>query len=201
MPYIDVKARQNGLIPPLIHRKGMIMKQFVRCAAISILSLAVFLSCSTAIAGEKKISKKEVPAAVLKSFTATYPHAKAHAYAKETEEGETFYELETTEGMVKRDILFKADGTIAEVEEMLTKENIPDAVSKTLAAEFPKGKILGVEKTTKGTDATYEAHLMNGKEKLEVVLSGDGKIQKKEVVKSKKAKGEKDEGNEEEDEK
>ena len=175
------------------------MKDFVRSTAISILSLAFFLSCSTTTAGEKKISKKEVPAAVLKSFTAAYPNAKAHSYAKETEKGETFYELETTDGKVKRDILFKADGAIAEVEEMLTKENIPEAVSKTLAAEFPKGKILGVEKTTKGTDATYEAHLMNGKEKLEVVLSGDGKIQKKEVVKSKKAKGEKEEEDEEEE--
>ena len=175
------------------------MKPFVRCVAISTLSLAILLSCSTAMAGEKKISKKDVPVAVLRAFTAAYPTAKAHSYAKETENGETFYELETTDGKVKRDILFKADGTIAEVEEMLTKENIPEAISKTLAAEFPKGKILGVEKTTKGSDATYEAHIVNGKEKLEVVLSGDGKIQKKEVVSSKKGKGEKVEEDEEEE--
>ena len=174
------------------------MKQFVRCAAISILSFAILCSCSTTVAGEKKISKKDVPAAVLKAFTSAYPNAKAHAYAKETEKGETFYELETTDGTAKRDILFKADGTIAEVEEMLTKESIPDAVSKTLSGEFPKAKIIGVEKTTKGTDVTYEAHIMNGKEKLEVVMNGDGKIQKKEVIKSKKGKAEKEEDEEEE---
>ena len=175
------------------------MKQFVRCAAISIFSLAFFLSCSTAMAGEKKISKKDVPVAVLKAFTSAYPNAKVHSYAKETEKGETFYELETTDSKAKRDLLFKADGTIAEVEEMLTKENIPETVSKTLSAEFPKGKILGVEKTTKGTDVTYEARIMNGKEKLEVVMSGDGKVQKKEVIKSKKEKGEKEEEDEEEE--
>ncbi len=160
--------------------------------------MAVLTVCvaSSSNAQDKKITKKDVPAAVLKAFEGAFPKAKVNNYGTEVEKGVTFYELETVEGKIKRDLLYKADGTLAEMEEILTPEMVPDGIAKAIKSEFPKGKIVSGEKTTQGTTVTFDLVVVNGKEKVSVNLNADGKIQKKTVMKSKKEKGEKNEAEE-----
>lgn len=169
------------------------MKNILVMIAIIILGTIIISAGSHAVAGDKKITKKDIPAAVLKAFTDTYPKAKVNAYAKEVEKGETFYELEMVDGTVKRDLLYKADGTAAEVEEILTAKTVPEFIAKAIMTEIPKGKIISGEKTTRGTDVSFEVIVANGKEKVRVMLNADGKIQKKSVVKAKKEKEEDEE--------
>jgi hypothetical protein len=166
------------------------MKSILGTIAITILVVIIISANLRAIAGDKKITKKDVPAAVLKAFTDTYPKAKVNSYAKEVEKGETFYELETVDGKVKRDLLYKADGTAVEVEEILTTKTVPESIAKAIITEMPKAKIMSGEKTTRGTDVSFEVVVVNGKEKVRVLLNADGKIQKKSVMKAKKEKEE-----------
>ena len=169
------------------------MKTFHRFTTIILVGILVISVASSGSAQDKKITKKDVPAAVLKAFEAAYPKAKVNNYGTEAEKGVTFYELETIEGKIKRDLLYKADGTLAELEEILTPAMVPEAITKTIKAEFPKGKIVSGEKTTQGSAVTFDIVVANGKEKVRVDLNADGKIQKKTVMKSKKEKGEKEE--------
>jgi hypothetical protein len=163
---------------------------FTTIALVVILAICVV---SNVNAQDKKITKKDVPAAVLKAFESAYPKAKVNNYATEVENGVTFYELETSEGKVKRDLLYKADGTLQELEEILTPAMVPDGIAKAVKAEFPKGKIVSGEKTTQGAIVMFDIVVVNGKEKVRVNLNADGKIQKKTIMKSKKEKGEKEE--------
>ncbi len=169
------------------------MKTFLRFTTIILVGILAICIVSSGSAQDKKITKKDVPAAVLKAFEAAYPKAKVNNYGTEVEKGVTFYELETVEGKIKRDLLYKADGTLAELEEILTPSMVPDAIAKSVKAEFPKGKIVSGERTTQGSAVTFAIVVVNGKEKVSVNLSADGKIQKKTVMKSKKDKGEKEE--------
>jgi hypothetical protein len=169
------------------------MKTFLRFTTIILVVILAICVTSNGSAQDKKITKKDVPAAVLKAFEGAYPKAKVNNYGTEVEKGVTFYELETVEGKIKRDLLYNADGTLAELEEILTPAMVPDGIAKAIKAEFPKGKIVSGEKTTQGSVVTFDVVVANGKEKVSVHLNADGKIQKKTVMKSKKEKGEKDE--------
>jgi hypothetical protein len=172
------------------------MKTFLRFTTIVLVGMLAI--CVTTNAQDQKITKKDVPAAVLKAFAAAYPKAKVNNYGTEVEKGVKYYELETVEGKIKRDLLYNADGTLAELEEIMTPAMVPVDIAKSVKADFPKGKIVSGEKTTKDKAVTFDIVVANGKEKVRVNLNADGKIQKKTVMKSKKEKGEKEEREEKE---
>jgi hypothetical protein len=169
------------------------MRQILRSAAVVCTVLLLVGLVSIGRAQDKAITKKDLPASVVKAFESAYPKATVTKCATEVEKGVTFYELETTEGKIKRDLLYKADGTLAEVEEILTADMVPDAIGKAIAAEFPKGKIVSGEKTTRGKDVSFDIVVANGQQKVSVNLTADGKIQKKTVLTPKKTKTEKEE--------
>lgn len=166
------------------------MKNLQRVITYALAVLLIAGITLQAIAGDKKITKKDVPAAALKAFEAAFPKVKVNAYLTEVEDGKTFYEFETVEGTIKRDILYKADGTLVEVEEKLTPATIPTEIAKAVTTDMPKAKIVGGEKTTKGSEVTYEVKIKAGKKTGKVVLSAQGKIIKKELKKVKKEKKE-----------
>jgi hypothetical protein len=169
------------------------MKNLNRAIAYALAVLLIVGITSQAIAGDKKISKKDVPAAALKAFEAAFSKVKVNTYIEETENGSTFFEFETIEGTIQRDILYKADGTLVEVEEILTPATVPAEIAKAVTAAMPKATIVGGEKTTKGNDVTYEIKVTAGKKTGKVILSADGKIIKKELKKVKKETKEEEE--------
>jgi hypothetical protein len=156
--------------------------------------LVAFLFSIPAIAGEKKIGKKDVPTAVQRAFEATYPNATVKAYARETEDEKTFYELEPVDGTTKRDLLYTLEGKAAEIEETVTLKDLPEVVAKAFAMESPKMKPTRIEKVTVGEKVTFEFSM--GKGKTELVMDPTGVVVKH--SKAVKAKGEKED---EEDEK
>jgi hypothetical protein len=158
------------------------MKSLYRAISYALAVLLIAGITSQTIAGDKKISKKDVPAAALKAFEAAFPKVKVNTYIEETENGNTFFEFETVEGTIKRDILYKADGTLVEVEEILTQETVPTEIAKVVTTDMPKAKILGGEKMIKGSEVTYEIKIKAGKRTGKVVLNADGKIIKKTAI-------------------
>jgi uncharacterized membrane protein YkoI len=133
---------------------------------------AVLASASTLMASEKKIQKKDLPAAVQKAMEPEVAGATVKGFAKEVEDGKTFYEVETTKNGHTRDLLFEPSGTLAEVEEEVPLDTLPAAVKTALSAH---GKLLKVESVTKGTTTVYEGHIEKGGKRSEVKVTPEGK--------------------------
>jgi hypothetical protein len=167
------------------------MKCFRHISMAVCICLIVGLSAEVTSAKDKKISKKQLPAAVLTAFQTAYPHATIKGQSVETEKGKKFYEIESVDGKINRDLLYTADGKVSEIEESVAAGTLPEEVKNTLAKEYPKGKIVKAEKVTHDTLSTYEIHLKTGKKTKSVSLDLQGKILKGDS--EDKEKGEKDE--------
>lgn len=104
---------------------------------------------------ERKVPRTEVPAPVLAAFEKAYPAAKATAFAREEKEGKTFYEIESRDGDVSRDLLFAPDGTLAEAEEKIPTGELPQPVRDAIRALGPKVTVRSAEKVTRGGTVSY----------------------------------------------
>jgi hypothetical protein len=155
--------------------------------------IAVLFLCAPTAAnaqGEKKLAVKDLPAAVAASFHKAYPHAKIRGASSEQEDGTTYYEVESLDGKVKRDLLYAVDGTCVEIEESIAAKELPNEVSKSLKQEFPEGKILKAEKVTKDQTVKYEFVVQSGKDQWEVAFDTAGKVLEK--AKKEKKSGDED---------
>ena len=135
---------------------------------------ALVLGLTAALAGERQIERKEVPAAVLAAFAGAYPKADIKGYSTEEENGQTVYEIESVEGLVTRDVTYTADGAVVSLEETLDTSALPRKVKSALKKTFPKGKVLKAEKVTKGSVVAYEFQIELNGQKTEVVFDPQG---------------------------
>lgn len=161
------------------------MKSLKISVEIFVLSIFLFGAYSGTNAQDKKISKKDVPQAVLNSFHKAYPKAEIKGMSTETEKGKTYFEIESVDGKVNRDLLFTAAGKIAEIEETIPPSELPKMSMQSIEKKFPGAKIEKAERNTSGTKVTYELAVSSKKGKFEVVLNKEGKI-----ISSKKASSE-----------
>jgi Putative beta-lactamase-inhibitor-like, PepSY-like len=163
----------------------------------SLMFLLACFSCILAIgyAADKKITKKQIPSAVLKAFESAYPNAKIKGQAIENEKGKKFYEIESIDGNLGRDLLYTPEGKVHEIEETVDPGTLPDIIKSTLTKECPKGKIEKAEKvTTDDTLMTYEIKVKVGKKSKSVTFNASGKL-----LKPAKKIGEKEKDEEKED--
>ena len=138
--------------------------------------IAVCASCLVLAAdSEKKIQKKDLPAAVQKAADEQTKGAEIKGYSKEVEKGKTFYEVETIVDAHGRDLLFDAAGKLVETEEEVAIDKVPAAARAAIEKAATGGKINKVEILTKGSAVTYEASITgkSGK-KSEVLFNADG---------------------------
>lgn len=140
-------------------------------------------------AEEIKLDSKDLPQAVMDAFKKTYPNAVIQCVSKETEDGQTFFEIESKDGDVQRDLLYSADGQTVLVEETVNPDSIPAVVKEAVAKELPKGRIKKSEKVIEGGQIRYEFQVKSRKHEYELVLDPGGKI----IEKAKAGKDEKDE--------
>ena len=116
----------------------------------------------TGYAKERKLTREMVPAVVLSSFQKRYPQASVLGYEEEVEHGKTFYEIESKDGAIRRDILFVASGEIAEIEEVVPNTDVPLAIQQAGKAQFPQAEIHRAEKVTRGGRTYYEIGFKQG---------------------------------------
>ncbi len=138
----------------------------------------VFCASVQTAAQDKKITRKDVPAAVISAFTKAYPDARMRGFSTETEKGTLYYEIESVRGKSTIDALLLPDGTFYEVEEGMPAKDLPAAVSGAVTAKYPKAKIQKVEKTTRGAEVTYDLSVKAGTSRLSVTVDPAGKILK-----------------------
>jgi uncharacterized membrane protein YkoI len=144
----------------------------------ALIAMAVSLLAIAAVAQEKKITAKDVPAAVISAFKTAYPNATIRGYAREKENGKVFYEIESREGTTTRDVLYNPDGTVAEIEESLAASDLPAAVQQAFKAKYPKAVIAKAEKTTAGDKVSYEIVARQGKRKVTIEFDSSGRVLK-----------------------
>jgi len=153
-----------------------LMLPFGRTAlAIVAISLAGF----SASAQEAKITKKAVPPAVMEAFKAAYPNATIKGYAREKENGKTFYEIESKDGNIGRDILYNPDGTVSEIEETVKEADLPSAAREVIRSKYAGAVVLKAEKITQGGTVGYEVVAKKGKKRIALKFDADGNLKTK----------------------
>ncbi len=158
---------------------------------------ALFVAFSQlVVCQEKKITQEELPAAVRAAFEKAYPHAQIKGLAREMEKGNTYYEIESVDGKIHRDILFTPVGDIYEIEEAIDAATLPQMVKNALQKSFGKHTVTKAEKTSHGAKLEFSVELKAGKKSFEVSVDPAGKILESKEIKARQGK----EGKDEEDE-
>jgi hypothetical protein len=173
------------------------MKQTRILHIVPTLLLVLIVGTSASTAGDKKISKKQIPGAVMKAFTAQYPQAAIKGQAIEKEKKSTYYEIESVDGKTKRDLLYTPEGKVVEIEETIDPSTLTDAMKSAIGQEYPKGKILTAEKVTRDSVVTFEVQVRVGKKSAELSFDASGTRLK--VGDSDEEKEDKDDDDEKED--
>ena len=122
----------------------------------------------------KTAAKLSWPAPVEAAFKKAYPNATVKSVSKEKEDGKEQYEVESMDGTQARDLVYLADGTLVNYEELIQPSAVPAAVMAAVKAKYPKATVSRAEKLFQGGKMNYELALKGGPG--EVVLTPDGKF-------------------------
>ncbi len=133
-------------------------------------------SACSALAGETEITMKDLPTAVLASFHKAYPKAEIKGTAQETEKGETYFEIESVDNGLSRDLLYLADGTVVEIEESVDPAKLPASVKAFVKNKYPHGKIAAAEKNFRDGATTYDLRVVSGETVADLVVGPKGKL-------------------------
>ena len=129
---------------------------------------------SLAFAAETKVKMQDLPPAVQNAVKEQTKNATLVGLSKETEKGQTVYEVETKVNGRTRDLLLDKTGTVIEVEEEVDLNSIPAAAKEAIQKKAAGAKINKVETVTKGSTVSYEAAITKNGKKSEVAVNADG---------------------------
>jgi hypothetical protein len=124
---------------------------------------------------ETTVNLRGLPPAVQQAVQAQSRGATLRRVAKEVTNGVTLYEAELTVDGRRRDIIFDTHGKIVIVEDQTTLSKIPAAARAAIQKAVGTGKLVLVEKVTKGETTFYEGHITDGRSTLEVKVDANGK--------------------------
>ena len=140
-------------------------------AILSAVALALLVSLPASAQNSGPAAK--LPASILAAFQQSYPKAVIKAADKETENGKTVWEIESTDQGQSRSIVYALDGTALTIEETVAIDTLPAAVTAAVTAKYPKATITLAEKTIEGGKTFYELTLKGAAVKsLELMPDG-----------------------------
>jgi uncharacterized membrane protein YkoI len=159
------------------------MRSFIgRLSAGTMLGLVV--AGAAARADDKKVPLDKVPAKVMAAIKARFPGADVTSVEKEIENQEVVYDIELKHQGRKYEMDIKEDGTVMEIEKEVAAKDVPPAVTKAIAAKYPKSTVKEVMEVNKVKGKTetpdhYEVTIETADKKTrEVEVSLDGKTVK-----------------------
>lgn len=121
-----------------------------------------------------KMTRADLPAAVLAAFQQAYPKADIAGVDKDTDSTGVVYEIESTEHGTNRTVVYTGAGALLEVEEAIALADLPPAAQKYMKAEYPKSEVAAAERATRGDAVTYEVLLESGENRTEIVFDKAG---------------------------
>ena len=123
------------------------------------------------------IPRKAVPSVVLRAYAKAYPQAKASGYARVERDGETRYDIKSTQKGKTRSLYYYYDaGRVVKVAEVIAPTILPLAVRRAIQKTYPAGRATKAEKVIQGSTVTYEAWVRNGTKTVEMALTPVGRI-------------------------
>lgn len=135
----------------------------------------------SALAAE--LTMEKVPKPVAAAAEARFPGLSVKGAASEkNEEGQLIYEISLNDKGKNIDATFTPEGTLVLIEKEITRKELPEPVTKSLTAEFPKARYKMVEQVIKveGKEEKldyYEVLLVNPQKQMRgVQIATDGKI-------------------------
>ncbi len=152
-------------------------------------TLKLFVIAFAAISINASAQKPSVPETVNKAFTQKFPDAKSVKWDKEND---TEWEAEFKLKGVEYSANFSTEGVWKETEHEIETSAIPANVKQTLDGEFAGYKIEEAEISETAEGTVYEFKLEKDETKMEVAISPDGKVVKKEVKTEEKDEEEND---------
>ncbi len=138
---------------------------------------SLFLAVSAwAQGGASEETLRTAPPAVQQAVNAERDRgATLRGIVKEVTAGVTLYEAEMIVADRRRDIMFDVEGRIVSLEEQKTLSEIPEAARAAIKRAAGNGKLLLVEKVTKGATIFYEGHVSAAGKTTEVKVDADGR--------------------------
>ena len=158
--------------------EGAMCSSMSRLTCVAAMSLLLL----TASAYGEKIKLDRLPKPVLDAVKSKFPDAKLTEAARESENGETFYELSFTYKDHRYDVECKPNGDFRKIEKLLTAKELPKEDAKILEEKYPRARLNEIlEVTKKDKIEYYEVALVTAdKSEVEVQIDPKGKILKEE---------------------
>jgi acyl CoA:acetate/3-ketoacid CoA transferase alpha subunit len=147
---------------------------------VACLAAGTLLSFAIARAQEEKVALDKLPAKVTAAVKAKLPGAELVSAEKEDENGTTIYEVAIKLKGDTIEVSALEDGTIIEVEKLITEKGLPKGVSDAIAAKYAGAK---VKKAEEISIITWEVLLSVGDKMVEVKFDGSGKVVEEEQKK------------------
>ena len=123
-----------------------------------------------------RIQFAEAPAPVQASVTTLLAGLPLRNLLRETDEGETVFELEWDAGL-GRSAKITLDGTVVELESEIDPATLPAAVTAAIAAKYPLGEITEAETLDlPGEPQAFEVEVVNRRQIRELVVTPAGEI-------------------------
>lgn len=147
----------------------------MRILVTAVLALMGLGATAFVQAQEKKLERKDLPAAVRTAVDRESAGATVKGFSTERENGVRTYEAEMMVDGHSKDVSMNAAGNILEVEEQVTFDSLPASVQTSLTALAGPGKITKIESLTKkGKLVAYEAVVTTGTKHREVQVGPNG---------------------------
>jgi uncharacterized membrane protein YkoI len=143
------------------------MKQIVNFAAASLLLIP-------ALSADTKVKMADLPPAVQAAVKEQTKIATLVGLSKETENGKTTYEAETTVNGKSRDVSFDKTGAIVAVEQEVDLDSLPAPAKAAIQKKVGTGTLKKVESVTEGKAVSYEATIVKAGKSSEVGVNADG---------------------------
>ena len=126
---------------------------------------------------ERPVKMKELPEAVRKTVQEQSKGAILRGLAKETKDGNTYYEAELKVRGHRKDVLMDPSGAVVEIEEEVALASLPAEVQATIKKGAGKGKIFLVESITRNNAVeAYEAHVRTAGKQTEIKVAPNGQV-------------------------
>jgi uncharacterized membrane protein YkoI len=129
-------------------------------------------------AADTKVKMEDLPPAVQAAVKEQTKNATLVALVRETENGKTTWEAETTVNGKGRDVSFDKTGAIVAVEQEVALESIPAPAQAAIRRKLGKGTLKKVEEITEGKAVSYEATIVTAGKTSEVGVNADGTAHK-----------------------
>jgi len=143
------------------------MKHIANFAAASLLIVP-------ALSADTKVKMADLPPAVQAAVKEQTKTATLVGLSKETENGKTTYEAETTVNGKSRDVSFDKTGAIVAVEQEVDLDSIPARAKAAIQKKIGTGTLKKVESVTEGKAVSYEATIVKAGKSSEFGVNADG---------------------------